>query len=96
MELLELSIYNMSQPASLSPAVHVCMKMKDFRERRTFVNILLKHGAKGQEVNQALIDAVEESSMDKVLIESLLEKADFEYLESRAILTVMRLLRQVR
>lgn len=90
MELLELLIYNMSQPASLSPAVHVCMKMKDFRERRTFVDILLKHGAKGLEVNQALIDAVEESSMDKVLIESLLEKADLDYIDSRAILTVMR------
>ncbi|KAL9127851.1 MAG: hypothetical protein Q9217_003342 [Psora testacea] len=49
------------------------------------------HGAKGSEVNQALIDAIEERSIDKILVQSLLEKVDLEYLGGRALATAMRL-----
>ena len=90
MELLELLIHNMSQPTSLSPAVRVCMKMKDSKKRHKFIEILLGHGAKGLEVDQALIDAMEETLIDLVLIKSLLGKADLDYLNGRAILTAMR------
>lgn len=89
MELLELLIHNTSQPASLSPAIRVCMKMEDSEKRRKFIQVLMEHGAKGLEVNQALINAVEERSMDIVLIKSLLRKADLDYLNGRAILTAM-------
>lgn len=90
MELLELLIQNMSQPTSLSPAVRVCMKMRDLKKRQQFIGILLEHGANGMEVDQALIDAIEESLMDTFLIKSLLGKADLDYLSGRAILTAMR------
>lgn len=88
-ELLELLIHNTSQPASLSPAVRVCMKMEDSEKRRKFIRVLMEHGAKGLEVNQALIDAVAERSIDIVLMKSLLRKADLDYLNGRAILTAM-------
>lgn len=90
MELLELLIHKMSQPTSLSPAVPVCMRMKDLKKRQRFVEILIEHGAKGPEVNQALIDAVEETPVNMVLIKSLLEKADFDHLGGRAVLAAMR------
>lgn len=90
MELLELLIHNTSQPASLSPAVRVCMKMEDLKKRRKFIEILVEHGAKGLEVNQALIDAVEERLTDIVLMKLLLRKADLDYLNGRAMLTAMR------
>lgn len=90
MELLELLIHNTSQPTSLSPAVRVCMKMKDSNKRRKFVEVMIEHGAKGREVNQALIDAVEERPIDMVLIKLLSKKADLDYLDGRAILTAMR------
>lgn len=89
-ELLELLIHNTPQAASLSPAVSVCMKMEDAKKRRKFVEILIEHGAKGLEVNQALIDAVEERLIDLVLIKLLSRKADLDYLNGRAILTAMR------
>ena len=90
MEMLELLIRHMIQPASLSPAVPVCIRMKDLKRRQRFVELLLRHGAKGPEVNQALIDAVEGSPTDKVLIKSLSEIADLDYLGGRAILIAMR------
>lgn len=89
-KLLELLIHNMSEAASLSPAVPVCMKVKDSDQRQKFVGILLKSGAKGPEVNQALIDAIEEEPTDKILVQCLLEKADLEYLGGRALSAAMR------
>ncbi|KAL9104386.1 MAG: hypothetical protein Q9163_000644 [Psora crenata] len=90
MGLLELLIRNMSEPASLSPAVQVCMKWKGSIQRQKFVGTLLEHGAKGSEVNQALIDAIQEESTDKILVQFLLEKADLEYLGGRALCTATR------
>lgn len=90
MELLELLIHNTSQPTSLSPAVRVCMKTENSKKRRKFVGILIEHGVKGIEVNQALIDAVDERPIDMVLIKLLSKKADLDYLDGRAILTAMR------
>lgn len=90
MELLELLIHNTSQPTSLSPAVRVCMKIQESKKRQKLIGILLEHGAKGLEVNQALIDAVEERSIDPVLIKSLLGRADLDYLNGRAIVSAMR------
>ena len=90
MKLFELLLSAMSEPSSLSPAMSICMKMKDSKQRREFVSILLKHGANGVEVNQALIDAIEERAMDKILVQSLLEKADLEYLGGQALAAAMR------
>ena len=90
MELLDLFIRNMLQPASLSPAVPVCVRMKDLRGRRRFVELLLRHGTRGPEVNQALIDAVEEHPRDNVLIKALTEVADLDYLGGRAMFIAMR------
>ena len=90
MELLELLIHNTSQPASLSPAVRVCMKMEDSKKRSKFIEVLIEHGAKGLEVNQALVDAIEERLIDIVLINLLSKKADLNYLDGRAILAAMR------
>lgn len=90
LELLELLIHNTSEPACLSPAVRVCMKMEDTEKRRKFIGTLVEHGAKGLEVNQALIDAVEATLIDVGLINLLLRKADLDYLNGRAMLTAMR------
>ena len=90
MKLLALLIENMSEQISLLPAMHVCMKMKDLGKRQKFVALLLKHGARGPEVNQALIDAIEERPLDEILVGSLLETADVEYHEGRALSVAIR------
>ena len=90
MRLLETLLPTVSKPASLSPVVEICMKIKEPKKRRDFVSILLKYGAKGAEVNQALIDAMEEESIDGALVQSLLEKADPRYLDGRALATAIR------
>ena len=90
MGLLELLIHYMSEPVSLLSAVPVCMKMNDYGQRQKFVTTLLKHGAKGLEVDQALIDAIEDAVPDEALIMSLLEKANLEYHEGRALSAAMR------
>ena len=88
--LLELLIHSMLDPTSLSPAVPICMKVRHSSQRRKLVGLLLQHGAKGLEVNQGLIDAIEEKPMDKMLVLSLLERADLGYLGGRALCTAVR------
>ena len=88
--LLKVLIPHMSKSAFLSPAVDVCMKMKNPAQRREFISVLLKHGAKGSEINQALIDSVDEVSPDMLLIKSLLEVAEIGYHGGQALVTAMR------
>ena len=64
--------------------------MKDLKGRQKFIELLLRHSAKGPEVNQALIDAVEENPIDKVLVKSLSEIAGLDYLGARAIFVAIR------
>lgn len=91
LRLMELLISSMSDPTSLSPAVEVSRKMGDPNSRRDFLCILAKHGAKGREIDQALVDSIEEVSVDKGLLQILLGNADLEYLGGRPLIAAMRL-----
>ena len=89
-ELLELLIRNMKKPTSLCTAVSVSMKIIEPEVRRRFVMLLLDNGAKGSVVDQALIDGLEEVSIDEDLILSLLRKADVKYHQGQALLTAIQ------
>ncbi|KAL8777842.1 MAG: hypothetical protein Q9213_007686 [Squamulea squamosa] len=91
LRLLELLISSMSKPASLSPAVKVCREMGDKDRRRDFLCTLSKHGAKGPQIDQALVDLIEEDSPDEALLPFLLGQADLEYLGGQALIAAMRL-----
>ena len=90
MNLLELLLGNAPEAALLGPAITVCMKLGEANQRRDLASLLLKHGARGKEVDQALIDAIAKTPMDKVLVHSLMEHADLEYLGGRALATAMQ------
>ena len=89
-ELLELLIPNLTEPTSLSAAIAVSMRITDSKRRRRFFGILLNHGAKGQEVDQAFVHAIEEKPNDEVLVQLLLEKADVQYSGGRALSAAVR------
>lgn len=89
-ELLDLLNQHVSKVGSLSPAMSTCMKTRDPEKRKALVGILLKGGAKGSEVDQALIDAIDEELIDKALVHHLLEKADLNYLGGRALSTALQ------
>lgn len=91
LRLMELLISSMSDPTSLSLAVEVSRKMRDPNSRRDFLCILAKHGAKGREIDQALVDSIEEVPVDKGLLHILLGNADLEYLGGRPLIAAMRL-----
>ena len=91
-KLLELLMSTMSDPTSLSPAVEVSRKMGNEKRRGEFLCTLVKHGARGSEIDQAFVDLIEESSADTILLQLLLKYADFEYLGGRALIAAMRLL----
>ncbi len=91
MKLMELLISSMSDPTALSPAVKVSRKMGDPNRRRDFLFTLAKHGAKGREIDQALVDSIEEISFDEGLLQVLLSNADLEYLGGRPLIAAMQL-----
>lgn len=90
LKLVELLISGMSDPTSLSPAVEVSRKIGDPGRRRDFLCTLAKKGAKGREIDQALVDAIEEVPVDQDLLHVLLGNADLEYLDGRALVAAMR------
>ncbi|KAL8902786.1 MAG: hypothetical protein Q9207_004376 [Kuettlingeria erythrocarpa] len=91
LKLMELLISGMSDPTSLSPAVEVSRKIGDPGRRRDFLCTLAKHGAKGREIDQALVDAIEEVPVDRDLLHVLLGIADLDYLDGRALVVAIRL-----
>ena len=88
--LLELLIKNMTDTTSLCAAVNESMKIKQPKVRRRFIAILLDHGVRGSDVDQALVDAFEEIPIDEALVRSFLEKADVNYHGGQALLTAVR------
>lgn len=88
--LLELLIKNMKDPASLCTAIPVSKRIKEPNVRRRFISLLLVSGAKGSDVDQALVDVLEEASIDEELILLLLAKADVKYHGGKALSTATR------
>ncbi|KAL8992106.1 MAG: hypothetical protein Q9169_007368, partial [Polycauliona sp. 2 TL-2023] len=91
LNLVKLLISRMSDQTSLSPAVEVSSKFGDLDRRREFLCTLAKNGARGREIDQALINSIEELPVDQELLQALLENADLEYLGGRALVAAMRL-----
>lgn len=65
--------------------------MGDPKSRRDFLFTLAEHGAKGREIDQALVDSIKEISFDEVLLQVLPSNADLEYLGGRPLIAAMQL-----
>ncbi len=84
-ELLELLLRNSPQPASLSSAVPVAMRLVESGLRKKFMVMLLDHGAQGSAVDQALTDAIVEKPLDEDLVMKLVNKANVDYHQGQAL-----------
>lgn len=89
-ELLKFLIRHRFDTALLCSAVSASMKINEQKLRRKFITTLLDYGAKGSDVDQALIAAIEERPSDKRLVRYLLEKADIEKNGGRILLAAVR------
>ncbi|KAL8669821.1 MAG: hypothetical protein Q9168_005612 [Polycauliona sp. 1 TL-2023] len=87
--LVKLLISSMSDQNSLSPAVEVSRTMEDADQRRDFLRLLAKHGARGREIDQALVDSLDELPVDQDLLHVLLINADMNYAGGRALIAAM-------
>ena len=84
-ELLEVLVQKRPLPLSLSLAITGAIALGRSTLRYRIIAILLDHGAVGDAVSRALIDALDEDFVDEVLITSLIAKSDVNYGQGKAL-----------
>ena len=89
-DLLDIFISQTSDPGSMCPAVPVFMRMADPNQRSLLLRLLLRKGARGLEVNQALIEAVGEQPPNIPIIQSLLQNADLDFQDGEVLLAAVQ------
>ena len=83
--LLKTFIPRTKKPVSFNPAVPIYMKLNDLDLRRYVIGLILRNGAKGTEIDQALIDALEERPPDDSLVHIISVAADLDFADGQAL-----------